>query len=275
MSNNLYQMPADLFALESYKSFMNEALLGTNRRGELSRAAEFIGSQRSFLSRVIATKLHLTRDQAFGLCDFWNFSGLSRDYFLTLVDFERSSQPEYKKFLKAQLEKLRTEQRNLNERVGRKSFDFNGFENKYFSSWCWSAIHFLTAIPKYQTIAAIEERLNLPKSLVKLILVALEENSLVRSQDGKYIFNSGEFHFSVTENLSTLNHQHWRQRAMLSSLEPNPDQVHFTNLQTMSLKDALKIRDLILESIAKISKISNPSEPEEAFAINLDFFKIP
>jgi plasmid maintenance system antidote protein VapI len=105
-----------IFVFNSYKPILRQYLRAKGKRGALSRAAEALNCQRSYLSRVMNSELHLTPDQAFMLARFWKLPHQEREYFQLLVEHERASTREYKEELQAQ--KLRNDTKtSVNELV--------------------------------------------------------------------------------------------------------------------------------------------------------------
>lgn len=120
-------------------------------------------SQRSYLSRIISEELRLTPDHAFNLAKFWNLDSDQRDYFLALVDFERAGDPDYCAFVKSKITAAKKKYESVQERTARTALSLDAHQATYFSSWIWSAVHFLTSIPKYQAEEALAERVGLRK----------------------------------------------------------------------------------------------------------------
>src|SRR4051812_14315407 len=100
-------MDRAVYTYSSYKPLMADRLNGEGRRGQLSRAAEALNCQRSYLSRVINSNLHLTPDHAFQLARFWLLNADETDYFTLLVDYDRAGTPEFRQALKGKLAALK------------------------------------------------------------------------------------------------------------------------------------------------------------------------
>ncbi len=52
------------------------------------------------------------------------------------------------------------------------------------------------------------------------------------------------------------------------------ESVHYTGVQTMSVEDAQKIKELLLNFLGDASRIASPSKPEECLALTFDLFKV-
>ena len=263
-----------IFQFSSYKTAMASYLSGETNRGQMTKAAEALNCQRSYISRVISDELQLTPDHAFNLSKFWNLKSDERDYFLALVDFERAGDPEYRAFVKLKISELKKKFESVQDRTERTALSLDAHQATDFSSWVWSAIHFLTSIPRYQSSEAIADRLGLHRESLSPYLAALEKQGFIEHKREKWIYKSGEFHAPKDSPLVSFLYQNWRSRAVLDSQIFSKDSVHFTQVQTLSLEDFEKVKELLLNFIADSSRIAGPSEPEECIAVTCDLFKI-
>lgn len=263
-----------VFEFKSYKSVMAYFLTGEQKRGQLTRAAEALNCQRSYLSRVITAELHITPDHAFNLATFWNFNQEERIYFQTLVECERAVDRNYRRHLESVIAQLKKNHDSIEERTDRSALTIDATQSFYFSTWIWSAIHFLTAIPEYQNLAALMDRLGLKKESALFYLKQLEALGFIEHKNEKWIYKSGEFHTAKNSPLSVLNHQNWRHRAVADSQDMQGENLHYTGVHTLSRADAERLKELLLNFIADANRISGPSKPEEAIAITCDLFRV-
>ncbi|MGE3608620.1 MAG: TIGR02147 family protein [Bacteriovoracaceae bacterium] len=264
-----------IFSFDSYKEALAYYLVEEAPWGYMTRASEHIGCQVSFLTRVIKDKPQLTPDHAFHLADFLRFNIEEKKYFLMLVDFERASDPEFKSHLKNELKELKKKNESISERTQRKYLTFEVFRANYFSSWIYTAIHFIVSCPNFQKIDAIATRFNVKKSVVKKCLQELEEQGLVESHKGEqWFFKSGNFHLEKNSPLVVLHHQNWRTRAIADAQDFSNDSIHFTSVCTLSEADAQKLKEMMLEFISNTNRVVGPSDNEECIAICCDLFKV-
>lgn len=263
-----------VFDFSSYKSFMAYMLSGEGRWGQLTRASEALNCQRSYLSRVISEGLHITPDHAYNLTSFWKLGVDERTYFQTLVDYERAADLQYRSHLKSVLFELKKKNESIQERIKRTSLSSENLKVSYFSTWIWSAIHFLTAIPEYQTVEAMADRIGLKRNAVLSHLKQLEAQGFVENRKGHWIYKAGEFHTPKNSPLVVLHHQNWRSRAVIDAQEFENESVHFTGVLTLSRDDLERLKSLLLTFISEANQIASPSRPEEAIALTCDLFKL-
>lgn len=263
-----------VFAFSTYKAVMKHFLTGEGNRGRLSAAAEALGCQRPFLSRVILEELHLTPDHAFNLSRFLQLDADEREYFMSLVEVERAASLEYRNHHKQKLADLRRKHDSLHERTGRQSLTIDSDQTNYFASWTSTAVHMLTAVPEYQTAGAISARLGLKEKTTLRQLEQLEKLGFVEHARGKWQYKTGESHAKKDSPLVLMHHQNWRSRAVLDAHDFDEDGVHYTAVQTVSREDVAKLRTLMIDFIADSSRIAGPSNPEDAVVILCDFFRL-
>lgn len=263
-----------LYAFTSYKQIMTERLTGDGCRGQMSAAAVAMGCQRSYVSRVIAGKPDLTMDHAFSLALYWKLDSNETHFFLKLVEFERATNAKYKANLNRELQALRERHRSVQSQIKRSSLSTEGFEAKYFSSWAYAAIHFLTAIPKFQSEASLAKHLSLPERLVLGILGELNAFGFVSKKGQRWIYQSGEFHAERGSSNVQLHHQNWRHRSLLNTLDSTNQSVHFTGVLTVSESDRDKLKEVVLTFLAEANAIAGPSKPETAVVLLCDFFDV-
>jgi uncharacterized protein (TIGR02147 family) len=268
-------MQIPVFTYNSYKELLKSQLQGPENRGRLSEAAEALGCQRPYLSRVLAEELHLTPDHAFNMAEYLNFSTDERDFFLALVEYERASSPTYRNHQLQRITALRKRNESLLDRTKRTALETESLGPQYFSSWLWGALHFLTAIAEYQTTKSLSERLHIKESVVLSHLEQLQERGLVECAGQRWRYKTGgEFHAKKESTEVLMHHQNWRQRAILDAQDFTNDSLHFTAIQTLSRADVARIKELLLEFVARSNEIASPSKPEEAVALICDFFRI-
>jgi uncharacterized protein (TIGR02147 family) len=242
--------------------------------GVISELALAAKCQRSYLSLVIHGSVHLTPDHAFGLCDYWNLSEPETECFMTLLELARSGSAAYRKHLESKLRAQKRENEDVAKKLNRPRLVAEEKENTYYSAWFWSAIHILVSIPEYQTVSAISERLQLPRSVVQETLKVLEGYKLIRADGGRWKFGSSELHLPKGSQLAILHHSNWRQRGLLDAQLRTENSVHFTVVQSLSHNVYEKIRSSLLRFIADSSRLAGPSKEEELVCMSYDLFRV-
>lgn len=264
-----------IFAFSNYRVFIRTWIDSQGSvRGLLTQLCREIHCQNAHISRVIQEKVHLTMDQAFRICKFMGLNKAESVYFMKLAEHDRAGDPEYRRQLKDELSALRQAQENFNQRHSLKKIENLQTEMAYYSSWHWSAIHFITGISKYKTPENIAQRLGLSEYFVKCSLEVLEQFGLVKRTGEFWVINVGSIHLPKTSPMNSVQHGNWRNRAVLKSQDISDDGLHYTIVQCVSEDDFEKIKQLFLKSIDDYKKIANPSPSEELICFSLDFFRV-
>lgn len=261
-----------IFQYNSYKTWLENIFLGAENRGLMSQICRKIDCQRSYLSRVLNTKLQLTPDFAFKISAALHLTSEEQEYFLVLVDFERCSDMDYRQYLSKKLQKIKSEQNEVKEKIQRPSPSQSMDDVLYFSAWYWSAIHIWCSTPGKHTAESIAKKFFLDLTTTQTCLDSLTKIGFLEKHGSGYKYLSGAMHVDRKSILAHWNHSNWRNKALQDAQATPESSLHFTNLQTMTRNDYNKIRHLILDLIEKSEKIARPSEPEELVAICLDAF---
>jgi uncharacterized protein (TIGR02147 family) len=264
----------NLFAFDSYKDFLHARVKAEAEAwGLLTKLAKAAGCQRPYLSRVLNGEAHLTAAQAFGLAKFWHLAEDETEYFLGLLEAEKAGSRAYRDYWREKNGKLKEQRENLSKVVDRRAAENNEKDLSYYSSWHWTAIHILVSIPEYQSERVIAERLNLPLPLVADTLQVLESWGAVRRDGGRWKFRAREQHISRDSPLAAFHHANWRNRAVMSAQTRNPENIHYTVVQSLSRSDFQKVRDLVLALVQNAAAIAGPSKEEKLMCLACDFFE--
>jgi uncharacterized protein (TIGR02147 family) len=266
----------DVYHFTDYKSYiLNKIEENSHIRAYRSSLAKAAGCGRSFLSQALNSEIHLTPDHGAGLTAFWNLDDERTDYFLDLMNYERAASKPLRLRLKKKLDVQRAESKLLSKRPSENSqLTPQLKEAIYYSSWHIAAIHTLTAIPGFQTIAAIARRLEVPSSLVDRTLRDLASLGLVRQVGERWVVHGGSIHLPKESPLSTVNQISWRNQSMRHLAAHAHDGIHFTGLFALSRVDAEALLIRLNSVIAEVLTIVGPSHEEELVCFNIDYFPV-
>lgn len=263
---------AIVFEFSDYKEFLRTRL--KESWGLISKVAEAADCQRAYLSRVLNDTVHITPDHAFGISRFFKMSPTESEYFMALVEFARATTDHYREFIEKKILGLRRQHQNLSRKMRFEPLESHEVQARYYSSWHWSAIHVLVAIPQFQTAEAIAHRLQLPMSLVYSVLEGLAKNGFVRTERGRWLPSTYVMPLSKESPFITYHHNNWRTRAVQSSQIKNEEGVHLTIVQSMSKEATREIKELIFDLVDESARVVNGSESESVMCTNIDFFNI-
>lgn len=260
-----------IYAYNDYLTFLNDQLeQNKNQRGFHAQLAKAAGMHPSYLSRILHESIHLTPDQAAGLCNFWKFDRDETNFFLNLVHLARAGTPNLKKIIEDELKTIKAKYKDLGAHLPAEKVDFQK-ENIYYSAWYYSAVHIILTIPQMQTEGAIAEKLNLPMMQVRKILETLEALDLIKKNKNKWEPTKNNVHLTNDSWMATIHHINWRMKIADRIQFKNQEDLHYTGIHTLSRSDFKKIKDQLLESLVKVDKVIRPSSEEELGCLLIDW----
>jgi uncharacterized protein (TIGR02147 family) len=260
-----------------YKKFLNEFIKSQPKSGHgyKLKIAEALRVHPTLVTQILKGQKSFTMEQAFTLSQFLKFNDIEKDYFLTLIEYDRAGTDQLKKFIEAKLLKLRQEGEKVKNRVAMYSSMSEADQAIFYSHWYYSAIRLSCDIGKEASIKSLSKQLNLPVELVEQVLTFLASRGLVVHQDNK-IFTSGPQNtFLPSESpLISRHHMNWRIKAIEKHPRLQNDELAFSAPVTIAEKDLNEVKKMCLDLIQSISKKVSTSPSETLACINIDWFKI-
>jgi uncharacterized protein (TIGR02147 family) len=268
-------MARSLFSFHDYKDYIRQKIQESEAQwGLISRLATAAGCQRSYLSRVLSSEIHLTSDHLFRLARFWRLADDETDFFLLLLDREKAASPELRENLEGKIRARRREFEDLQKRVNRPRVAYGDKDLRYYAAWYVSAMHILVSIPRFQTADAIARALQLDARTVQDTLRFLETNGFVARDGARWAYRAGEQHVPRDSPLVSMHHNNWRARAVLDAQRTAGDGLHFTAVQSIDRRAWELLREKILAHIEEFSRIAAPAKEERLVCFSCDFFDV-
>ncbi len=265
----------NLFQCLDYKLFLRfQVKREAGQYGYKSRLAEAAGCQKSFLSQVLNGSVHLTLEHALGMATFWQLGAAETDYFYDLVSLARAATREHRDYLQAELKRLRNDHENLAKRFSEAATIPDADAAIYYSTWHYTAIHYLLSADAYQTKERICQRLNCSEETVSKVLNQLQKMGLARSHGQRWSMDQRSFHLPKDSSFSAINHSHWRTRAVENSFAGNERDIHYTSVGTIDLEALKTLRQMTFDYIASMRKTIGASGAEDLFCFSCDFFRV-
>lgn len=265
-----------VYEYNSYKSYMKK-ILGTSgeSRGARSRLANFLNCQTGYISQVLSKDVHFSLEHSVKLNTFLEHDDEEAHFFMLLIQLERAGSIELKKYYQGQIKDILHERSEFKSRITEDGILSEKDHMIYYSQWYYSAIHVLVSINGFQTKAKIKERLNLESQTINTVLSFLELNKLVVNKKGIYNIGPSRIHLGKDSPIISKHHTNWRLQA-LKSLESDSSEVdlHYSSVMTLSKDDALKIKNILLNSVEQVEPILIASKEEDVFSMCIDLFKV-
>lgn len=268
-------MTSALFSFSHYKDFLREQCSVNGKiRGYQGKMAQAAGCPRSYLSRILNSKAHLSPEQAMKLSVFWALSEPETEYFLELVNLARTSLPLLTRRIRKRLQGIKQQAENFSKRFSEVETLNHEMEFHYYSAWYFAAIHVLIGMGGFQTIESVSQRLGIAPAITADTLSKLAAMGLARVEGKNWKRTPGHLHLSKDRPMISAHHGNWRNQAVQDSRDQNSDGMHYTLVQSHSFEDFDRIKQVLLSSIDKAREIMRPSENEEMTCLSLDFFRV-
>jgi uncharacterized protein (TIGR02147 family) len=262
-----------LFKTADFRIYVQNWVSG-RPRGEYRRISEALTMHTTLVSQVFNGKKCLTEEQAANLCSHMGLNSLERDYFLKLVQIERAGSSHLKEIYVGHLKQLRKRAQEIKNIVPESKELSEQDQAIFYSSWQYSLIRLLTDLKDFRTAQEISNHLGLSLSRVQEILSFLVSRGLCTHRNGLYTRTNQNTHIEAQSPLSIRHHLNWRTKALAMLETSSGDDLSFTAPVTISKKDVVKVRQILLEAIAEISKVVEDSPSEETIYLGIDWLKI-
>ncbi len=265
-----------IFDFEKYRDLIayqiEEAGNPRGYKGHLASAAQ---CQSSHISQVLHGSLHLTIEQAHGMARFWRFAQDATDYFITLVQRERSTSPEFTEYLTEKISKARGKRQRLSDNIKSKKVVLEAGQSRYYASWLYPSIHMLVTIPNFKTITSISRKLSIPEEAIERAVQDMESMGLLKRDGSAISAVAQDIHIDSDSPSNISYHNIWRNIAnQRMQQSPTGKNVHFTTLYSMSVSDSLKLKDMVLEFIHSTREVVIPSSEETVMCFGCDLFEL-
>lgn len=265
-----------ILTYKDFRKFIRHAftIRSKNGFGESTKLALAIGVNNTLISQILNGDKCFTLEQALSCAEHLNLNEIESEYFILLIQLERAGTKQYRQFIEKQIQKLRIKSQEL---VNRVQHDTEISEEKraiYYSDWIYSAVRLSTALPELKTAEAIAQRYNLPLSKVKEVVDFLIKADLLKLEKGQLSLGVQSTHLKAKSPWIKSHHANWRQKALQDISSGAPESLHYSAPLTISKKDAETIREILVKTINAVDEVLAPSESEELYALNIDWFQI-
>jgi len=263
-----------LLSYNDYKSYINDRLdADPQGRGSRSSLARAIRSQSAYVSSVLRGNAHFTPEQGEAINEHLGHSETESDYFLLLLQLQRAGTESLRKRLKKQMQRIQETRFDLKKRLTVSQSLTKDDQAVYYSEWYYAAIHTLSSIPDYSSVAKIAQRLRLEPPVVAEAVEFLLRTGLMEKNKTGLKIGRTQIHLGADSPLISKHHLNWRLQAM-QHLGSRRDDLHYSSVVTLSEKDAVQVKELIVSVIQNVKSIVRDSKEESLQCFSLDFFTI-
>lgn len=265
----------DIYSQKNYRAVLKDWIQNKVGRGGQKRLADAAGCLPSYLSQVLGGTAELTPDQAYGMTVVMELNKDEADFMMQLVQRDRASSKLYREHLSRKLEETGKKKQQLSEKLTPGRVISGEDQARYYAAWYYPAIHTLASIPEFQTIKALEQRLNLSREVLDKAIEDLERMELIRRDGSKVTPLAKNIHAASTSALNFSYHTVWRAIGNQRMQElPAGRNVHYTALYSLSKTDAQKLKSMMTDFIQRTRDVVGPSAEETAVCLTCDVFEI-
>lgn len=263
------------FDFDDYRKFVLSALDSRpgGGRGELTKIAQLLGVNSSFLTQVLRGPKNFSQEQAFLLAGYLGLDELETRYLSDLVSFERASKAPYKDFLRRRLEKLRNEARwkagvpPIDQPLDERS------QTIFYSSWQYSAVQLVSGMLEFQTPQAIAKRLKMDDQTVRGVLSFLVSCGLCVTDGERYGVGTRRTHLPDGSPLRPRHHLNWRLKAMDQMPKASAEDLFFTGPMRIDEATFAKIRKILENAVKGANALVDSANDETLACLNVDWFR--
>jgi hypothetical protein len=135
-------------------------------------------------------------------------------------------------------------------------------------------LHALASLPDFSDYQSLASRLKLDSQLVVKMVDFLVQAGMLIEEQGQLRIGTVRMHLDQESPYISQLHTQWRLKAIESLRAARPEDLHYSSVVTVSLRDAVEIKNLLITQIDKVKGIVRASQDEDAFALSLDFFMV-
>ncbi len=264
-----------VFEYRDYKKFINEWIKEQPKggRGQIKKISDFLRVSTTLLSQVFKGDKQLSLETAAQLTEYLGLNEKESEYFILLIEYQRAGGFKLKKILEKKLDREQQSGSQLQNRLQKDRQLTDEEKMQFYSSWMYSAIRILSALPEMTNAKTISERLNIPLPTANNIVHFLLEKNLCAMKNNKLTYGSYRTHIGKDSPFVVKHHQNWRIKGFQSMELRRDEDLFFTQPTALSTEAAEKIRLMLPGIIEEIHAISGPSESEVVRCFNLDWFE--
>lgn len=266
-----------LFEFKDYRAFIEGYVKSQPKKGHgyKLKMAEALRVHPTLITQVLKGHKSFSIDQAYALAQFMELNDIEKDYFLTLVDFDRAGTETLKTFIQSKLLKLRQESEKIKNRVPMYATMSDSDQAQFYSHWYYSAIRLSSGINKKVTAESLASDFDLPIDVVDKVLEFLISRGLVVEKDDLTLDRGPKNTFLASDSLLiSRHHMNWRIKAIEKHPRLESDELAFSAPLTLAKSDLGEVKKMCLNFIQEVSKKVSKSPSENLACLNVDWFRV-
>lgn len=262
-----------VFEFENYREFI-KAWISTQEssHGLKSELAAAMGISSSFMSQVLKGDKSLTPEQAGELAERFGFTEAETDFWFLLIDLDRAGTVKLRSRLGRKIRQGREQAKSLSKRSLKDTELSDETKGVFYSSWLYSGIRNMAALPDVNDVPEIARRLNLPAATISKVVGFLVDHGLCRMDDGRLTYGPAHTFVNRDSPHVVKHHLNWRLQAARAMERDRDSDLFFTGPMSLSRETVDEIRKYLPQVIQEIYKKIGPSPSEQVACLNIDWF---
>lgn len=269
-----------LFLHTDYRAFLKSAIeqRKTHRKLTLRDLAQSAGIQPTYLTNVLMNRANLNQDQLYALGEALDLTKEERDFSALLLEMDRASNPNRKKEILQQIEKIQKGSLKTAKHLPSREVEAGGIEEQeYYLEATTSLVHVFLRVPKYaKNPKLIGEELKLSPSKLQQTLKLLEKNGFIRwdAKHSRYSVEKHTRHLSAESPLC-FPHQLLMRLSSLQRIQilPTEDRNTISITYFANKEVRREIHSEFLSFLKKADKlVADSKDDNEVFQMNFDLF---
>jgi len=265
-----------IFDFKDYKRFLNDFIgsLPKKGRGQSIALANHLNVQQSVITAILKHDRHLTPEQGLAAATFFGFDEVTAEYFVLLIQLQRSDTKALKAFWEKRLADIRERQTKLSAIKHEEAREISESDKGiYYSNWYYSAARIALFIPEYRSVDALSKFLNLSREKTAKIIDFFLRTQIVKNENG--VLTPQTIGTSINDSSEFLNNhrRNWRDKAREHFTSPRPSDYFLSVPMSMSLEDAEWFRGELRKLMDSLVERLQTSPNEVIRCLNLDWFE--
>jgi uncharacterized protein (TIGR02147 family) len=264
-----------IFEHKSFRDYIEERLKCDDfGRGGKAKLAAYLECQPSFISQVLKGKNNLSLEQGYKINSLFSHSHLEKDYFINLLEHDRAGSLELRKYFEMKLEDIKEKAKLIENHI---EFEHLSEEDTiaYYDNWNHVLAHQLINIPKYQTVNALRQKLNIDDDDLKKTLSFLSSCNLIDQDEvGNLKMGTSRLHIRKGSPLADFANKTARLHNIQNLKRKDASSLNYGAYMTLSKKNYLEFKQRFVNLISELHNSLDEDEPETVCSIIIDMMEL-
>lgn len=269
-------MSTRVFDFTDYKAFIITWVESRPKkgRGEFLAMSQAMNVHTTLVSQIFKGNRELSLEQTDALADYLNFGSSEHRYFLDLVNYARAGTKKLKSFYLHSLKEQKREADRLKKRLKVKRELTEAQKAVFYADAIYSYVHLLTYLPDMNTVEKLASRVKRDKEVVAEVVDFLLSADLLKKTSSGLKPSTMTTHVDAHSPYVIMHHRNWRLKAMERQGHRDPADLFYSGQLTMSRQDYERCKEVLRKTLEDLYRIMEPSESEEVYNFNFDFYPI-